>query len=575
MLPSILFVLISYHFTGNFDDPSVYYHLVHGVSGAGFAEYWFPIALSLLVVLFCLGFSYQLYKKQNGPHSRWWFLLKPVPFIALLAAIIVNPSTFSMYTFYKRNKLSTFEMVEMTDEFQQYFHESHISPNGQPIKNLVFIYAESLERTYFNESVFPGLMTELKALRDNAIDFTDVIQLSSTSWTIAGIVASQCGLPLVLPSSGNAGIDLFYPKAVCLSDLLKRQNYHLHHMAGTDKKFAGMNQLLETHGFDQIEGKHELIDSLDDPDYQSYWGLYDDSLYDLFFQRYLTLSAQEKPFMLTTITVDTHNPVGHESASCKTTRYLDGKNPLLNAVKCADWQLAKLIRKIQTSDAGKDTVVVLVSDHYARKDSTSFNLLNQAERRNLFMLFPPDLTQGEVVEHRGSNLDTGATVLPFIGFEGRISLGRDLYHADAQVQQEIKDIHQKSASWTAILASFWQFPTISEGVAIDQQQRQIEIAERQMKAPVLLAIDDELQVIPYFDFDAFLFQPRLTDRFLNINDRLLVLIDECSNVAKLVKVDRQHGLCLLVSKDRETLKVKALDKALYIDVKRIKGWLES
>src|SRR5690554_5609661 len=231
--------------------------------------------------------------------------------------MIINPTTASSYAFYKRqfSALNAFEMAEMSEEFQQYYAQSAITPiKGQDAKNVVLIFAESLERTYFDETLFPGLMPHLIQLENESISFSNIVELPNTGWTIAGLVATHCGLPLVTPSGGNTmqGVDAFYPKAVCLTDMLKQQDYTAHFIAGADSNFSGKRSFLRTHAYQTIEGKYELLPTLEDSNYLSAWGLYDDSILDLFYQRFEQLSQQDKPFVLSTLTLDTHNPHGHE-----------------------------------------------------------------------------------------------------------------------------------------------------------------------------------------------------------------------------------------------------------------------
>ncbi|WP_252720044.1 hypothetical protein, partial [Shigella sonnei] len=44
-----------------------------------------------------------------------------------------------------------------------------------------------------------------------------------TDYTIAGMVASQCGIPLFAPFEGNASasVSSFFPQNICLGDILK------------------------------------------------------------------------------------------------------------------------------------------------------------------------------------------------------------------------------------------------------------------------------------------------------------------------------------------------------------------
>ena len=63
----------------------------------------------------------------------------------------------------------------------------------------MYIYGESLERTWFDNNAFPNLTPELGALKNESLDFSHTAQLPGTDYTIAGMVASQCGIPLFAP----------------------------------------------------------------------------------------------------------------------------------------------------------------------------------------------------------------------------------------------------------------------------------------------------------------------------------------------------------------------------------------
>ncbi|TGB66234.1 hypothetical protein C9E90_13820, partial [Salmonella enterica subsp. enterica serovar Enteritidis] len=88
-------------------------------------------------------------------------------------------------------------------------------------------YGESLERTYFDNDAFPNLTPELGALKNEGLDFSHTMQLPGTDYTIAGMVASQCGIPLFAPFEGNASasVSSFFPQNICLGDILKNSGY--------------------------------------------------------------------------------------------------------------------------------------------------------------------------------------------------------------------------------------------------------------------------------------------------------------------------------------------------------------
>lgn len=111
---------------------------------------------------------------------------------------------------------------------------------NNPSLNVVYIYAESLERTYFNPA-FPDLAPQLNQQMQSGLDFTATAQLPGTDYTIAGMVASQCGIPLFAPFEGNASSSLssFYPQSLCLGDILKNSGYQNWFIQGADLRFGG------------------------------------------------------------------------------------------------------------------------------------------------------------------------------------------------------------------------------------------------------------------------------------------------------------------------------------------------
>lgn len=575
LCPALILTLISYHFTGKFADDAVYYHLFYGVNGAGITEYWQLILQSLGMLIATLLLTVFLVKKPTRSHSIWWLVIKPLPFICLLIAIVFNPATLSGYGFYKRqyDAPSSYQMAEMSEEFQQYYQQSGISlSKDKTAKNLLLIYAESLERTYFDEALFPGLMPELKKLEQQALSFTNIVQLPNTGWTIAGIVASHCGLPLVTPSGGNTmqGIGAFYPKALCLTDLLKQHGYNMHYLSGDENSFAGTKNFLFSHSYQTIDGKKELAATLENPNYLSAWGLYDDTLFELLYQRFEQLS---QPFVLTALTLDTHNPHGHESASCKNKKYASGRVKILNAVHCTDSLLAELIKKIQSSEQGKDTVIVLLSDHLAQRDNGAMNLLSKGERRNLLMIIPPNLEQGEQYHQLGSTLDVSSTLLPFIGFEGEVGLGKNLLSKSTD-QETVVSIHKKLNDWWPMIASFWGFPAAKEGIIVRSSEAHLLIANQKIKAPVLLSLDTNLNVVPYFEKDGEWYQARLADRFYANAGKLNILLERCSNLSKLQKRGNDNMFCLLVGKDKNVLLEQSLTEDIFINAEQLRRWLK-
>ena len=252
-------------------------------------------------------------------------------------------------------------------------------------------------------------------------------------------------------------MDTFLPLVTGLGDLLHDKGYYLTYYGGASLRFAGKGKFFSTHKFDDIRGRRELLPELKDRSYRTGWGLYDDSLFDLAYQRFLELSENHDKFGLFLLTLDAHNPNGYPSKSCQAIIYKDGSNPMLNAVAGSDYLITKFVNKIAQSPYGAMTVVVVASDHLALR-GTATKLLNKAERNNLFMIIEPGATKPTKIRKLGSTLDIGVTILPFIGYEGAIGLGRDL--ADPkQSTEEIEYIHKNIPSWKSSFSRFWNSPS--------------------------------------------------------------------------------------------------------------------
>lgn len=74
--------------------------------------------------------------------------------------------------------------------------ETDFVPSG-PTKNLLHIFVESAELTFWDEERFGDVARPLKNLSAKAWSAENVEQVDLTGWTLAGHVASTCGVPLL------------------------------------------------------------------------------------------------------------------------------------------------------------------------------------------------------------------------------------------------------------------------------------------------------------------------------------------------------------------------------------------
>jgi len=437
------------------------------------------------------------------------------------------------------------------------------------------------EETYYDETLFPSLVTHLRPIREQSVSFTQIKQALGTSWTIAGMTAVQCGIPLVTPSAnahspqGNSmsKMSTFYSGAVCMSDMLHKEGYKLIYRSGSPLEFAGVDKLYRTHHFDDIKGIKELKPLLQNPNYQTPWGLYDDTLLGIAMNDFKKLSKSRQKFAMFLSTMDTHHPYGHVSKSCKIQKYQDGSNSMLNAVACSDELIAKFIKQIEESPYGKNTIIVVASDHLAMHNM-AIETLMKGERRNQLMMIDPRLSSAQKVEKVGTTLDIGATLLPFLGYKATLGLGRDLLSEEDSLEASLDAFDKILSAWSKELSRFWEFPKIEQELVLDTTKNNLKIGKTLYKFPILLRLSDNLEVSPFFEVKLKFFETAKLFGYLHdyhANDAFL-WVDTCSRLSALASesnVSVKGKYCYALGKLGADIRLESLNapqKKLSLDL---------
>ncbi|AGN87063.1 phosphatidylglycerol--membrane-oligosaccharide glycerophosphotransferase [Enterobacter sp. R4-368] len=512
----------SNYFTGDGINDAVLYTLTNSLTGAGVGKYMLPgagLVLALVAVFCALGWV--LRRRRHLPHHFGYSLLA----LALaLGSVDASPA------FRQITELVKSQTREGDPDFAT-FYKVPTKQIPNPKLNLVYIYGESLERTYFNEEAFPGLTPELGALKEEGIDFSHTEQLPGTDYTIAGMVSSQCGIPLFAPFEGNASasVSSFFPQNLCLGDILKNSGYENHFIQGANLRFAGKDVFLKSHGFDYLTGAEELKNEVADPHYRNDWGFYDDTVLDTVWKQYEELSRSGKRFSLFALTVDTHHPDGFISRGCERKSYAyDGKpNQSFSAVTCSQQNIAALINKIKASPWFKDTVIVVSSDHLAM-NNTAWKYLNKHDRSNLFFVLRGDEPQQDISGIKRSTLDNGATVLDILGGDNFLGLGRSSLSGQS-LSGIFLNMKAKMLAWKPNIIRLWNFPKEMKDFTIDTDKQMVAFSGSQFRLPLLVRVSDKVEPLPESEYSAPLrfqladFAPR--DNF--------VWIDQCYKMARL------------------------------------------
>ncbi|WP_133486132.1 sulfatase-like hydrolase/transferase [Aliiroseovarius marinus] len=527
----LLLFLVTYYgvnaLTGSGIDESVLFHVVAGMEGATVQDFTAIIAVVALLVVAALvvtyfAFRFMRARKNDAPHRA------PVlaGMAALLAAFAVNPTVLDVSDLAWKYGIGALGGENRIAPPPEYVAIDKRDAKGTD-KNVVLLYLESIERTYMDEDLFPGLTPNLLELEKQALSFTDMTQVTWASWTIGAMVASQCGIPL---AGSGAGSDEFLPAATCMGDLLRDAGYDMTYMHGSSLEFAGWGTFYETHGFDTVEGADDLYSALDDPYYKSIWGIYDDALLKIGAERFDTLAARDTPFGLVLLTVDTHHPQGGTvSNTCEGITYGDGENPFLNAVHCADHMAGEFIRHVLASPAMEDTVLLVMSDHLARPNSV-WDTLEAADRTNLVMAFGAGIEPGKI-DKPGTTFDLAPTFLGLLGAEvDAMGYGRDLQGPTPSLRTTTADLNLLLEDHWTFLSSLAVFPQLNAGIRVDEAAEKAYMGTRYVRLPAIFQLNDDLRVRDIlYDLDDGNKLPRkLLDTWYG--DRF-VWVDRCARVS--------------------------------------------
>lgn len=434
---------LAYWIADNFGEPSleqVLYHAQFGMEGLvdtdtslikSFLTWCVAIPTASALVLVLIEYSIALFLTHGSTHwltrpARlanihfikvfYWFIGHRAPLYLLIASCIYFGVQFSV-TAFVHNQFG-----------KDYFSEHYVYPAKVKVdlvkpKNLVLIYVESLEDSYKDPALFgKNLLSGLDYFKGTS--FGSFKQAPGTGWTIAGITATQCAVPLKSVSlyDGNdqgQNIKSFLPNAVCLGDILHDAGYYNVYMASDALAFSGKGKFFQDHHYDEVIGRDELKGNLKLKD-MNFWGLYDDDLLSLVKAKLIQLHAQKQPFNLTFNTIDTHGPDGHFSKYCKA----HGIKDFPGIVECTSNQVAELVLFMKRSGYFKDTNVVILGDHLAMENPVSDKLDTIKERHvfNRFISAKPVTKNREDVLH----FDMFPTILEFVGFKvegGKLGLG--------------------------------------------------------------------------------------------------------------------------------------------------------
>lgn len=226
-------------------------------------------------------------------------------------------------------------------------------------RNLVLIYVESLQNKFVRAD------RPLARWRDSHTSASRFITLPGTQWTLGGMLASQCGVPLM--PAGWAGRNNFDETqaplrgATCLGDVLRAAGYATAFVGGADPAFAGKQYFLHEHGFEEVHGREDIRTQMNGYQWpEGWWGAEDHTMLAFATHVLDDLERSRQPFFLSLLTLDTHGPHGMASRHCPAPAPQQRMQQIFDcSLQAVEGFLAELERRGRLDD----TVVVLMGDH--------------------------------------------------------------------------------------------------------------------------------------------------------------------------------------------------------------------
>ena len=366
-------------------------------------------------------------------------------FMALVLVIAVAATSVSLYSAGER--LDIKDYTKSQGSYSEFIDTYYVNPaeTGMEFpeqkRNLIYIFLESMEITYadqkngggFDENVIPELTEIAKENEDFSGTDTKLngaYALTGATWTMGAMFAHTSGLPLNISIDGNNmdTQDSFFPGIITMGDILREEGYSQTLLIGSDATFGGRRLYFTDHGqFDIVDYNYAAENQMIPEGYAVWWGYEDQKLFQFAKNKLTELAAQDSPFNLTMLTVDTHFEDGYVCEQCRN-EYED--NPYANVMACSSRQLGEFINWIQQQDFYENTTIVLAGDH-PTMDSDFCEDVSDMYDRKTYVTYINSAAEKEVDEPRVySTFDLFPTTLAAMGvrIEGeRLGLGTNLY----------------------------------------------------------------------------------------------------------------------------------------------------
>ncbi len=427
----------------------IVYHLTTPLEGTGediMMKFYTLALLPALAVLALVCVTIVVIRRKR---ERWYGRALAVVFV--LSLIVVGLSTG-----YAWNNLKIDEYLKNQSITSSFIEENYVDPNAVTLtfpktkRNLIYIFLESFETTFTDKANGGGFdfncIPEMTELAQKYEDFSGTSKklngghvLPGTTFTMGGMFGQSSGLPLqvglkaqVLDNHGAMNEmytqEHFFPGITTLGDILEAEGYHNVLFIGSSAVFGGRKLYYTEHGNYEIDDFWYAVNRNWLEGKENSWGYGDWRLFLQAKERLKELSAEDQPFNLTMLTLDTHFENG---IRCKYCELEYPGNSYADVYSCSSRQLSEFISWCQDQDWYENTTIILSGDH-TTMDSDFCNGVDKEYPRKTFTCYiNADVKPEDAARERSfTTMDNFPTTLAAMGvkIEGdRLGLGTNLF----------------------------------------------------------------------------------------------------------------------------------------------------
>jgi len=381
--------------------------------------------------------------------ARKFKFAKPAALLAVCGCLLVGGYK-GVYRFW--DVLDVGEYVKSQLNASTFIEDNYVDPATAGLefpetkRNVIYIFLESTEMTFTNAenggAKADNIIPELTSLAQENEDFSGTDSKLNgarstygTTWTMGGMFAQTCGLPL---QTQLTGMTEFYPNITTIGDVLEDEGYNQVLMIGSDAAFGNRDVYFTQHGNYEIDDYYYAIDQgWIDEDYKVWWGYEDEKLFEFARKKLGTLSQESEPFNLTLLTVDTHFEDGYVCDLCDDTYDVQYSN----VFACASRQVAAFVKWCQTQDWYDNTTIVINGDHPTMDADYCDDVADDYVRQTYTCYINSAVDPASTVRRLYTTLDSFPTTLAAMGVTipgDRLALGTNLFSDTKTLREEYK-----------------------------------------------------------------------------------------------------------------------------------------